>query len=181
MGMYSMSQPLELGDVYLTAEGDYFSLLETLVLGTKRRMTTRWISLSADEQDNLELMRQADCLDLMIGAPVFSRRLVESAPTDLLAELELYDAAIDLVEGYFHVAGVKKYLPLINEEKSSYRLLSDGSRTISRKVFSPWDGEPFYLARDINYPETLVAGHPMVEFCRKNNFRVLFTPVNLQR
>ncbi|QKZ02422.1 imm11 family protein [Pseudomonas eucalypticola] len=122
-------------------------------------------------------LQVVDYLETDIGIPVFSRkakdRLLEVAP----GEVEFYECVVVCKgeEYSFFLGKILKYLPLIDEQRSTFRLLAEGERLLDDAVYKDGTIAEFYMARDREFCERLVVSSQFVELCKQGGLEVGFS------
>lgn len=126
-------------------------------------------------QDNFSVakIKKADYLPVIMGIPVFSEKAKNIFERKIPDEMSFYECIIecDGDETIFFIGKVNSYLPLVNNDKSSYRKLSD-NRNVICKPFFDYQGT-FFIARDEVYSHYLVVSGGFVEICKKENIKMI--------
>ncbi|RXO32749.1 hypothetical protein D0525_23675 [Salmonella enterica] len=76
------------------------------------------------------------------------------------------------VELLFYLCKVNEYINIIDESKSQFRTLTDGSQLISKSFFR-FVGD-FFIVRDIKYCSRLVISQKFVDLCNNENISIDF-------
>ncbi|WAH58658.1 DUF1629 domain-containing protein [Pseudomonas sp.] len=122
-------------------------------------------------------LQTVDYLESDIGIPIFSQkardRLLEVAP----GEVEFYECVVVCKgkEYSFFLGKILKYQPLIDEQRSTFRLLAEGERLLDEAVYQDAKVTDFYMARDREFCERLVVSSQFVELCKQDGLEVGFS------
>ena len=74
-----------------------------------------------------------------------------------------------------YIGLIKNNLPLLNEEKSGKRSLSNGDIVPDYPYFYNLPQTDFYIARDSKYPSKYVVSERFKELCDSNGFKLGFS------
>lgn len=130
----------------------------------------------ADVSIGLGNLVATDCLPTNIGVPIFSPRLRDAFIQKFPNEAAFYECTVvcDRNESTYFLCKVKSYLPLIDEQTSSFRVLEEGEQILLQAAYRDDPEADFLLARDWKFRERLVVSQKFVDFCRDHGFRVSF-------
>lgn len=133
----------------------------------------------AQEYLTEEKILQSDYLDCNMSIPIFSKRARDTILDTLPKSMDFQEMSIlsQKKELKFYAGKCLNYYNIINNDKSIYRLLTDGSRILSEPVFNLEIENNFSLARDIENPQIIVASEIFRDVCRKNHLQIGFSKV----
>ncbi|MEV4756647.1 hypothetical protein AB0J86_16240 [Micromonospora sp. NPDC049559] len=162
-------------------EGVRRRIFETLVLGRgdARFLAYTTVVVQAQEGITPELIADADYLPTVAGPPVFSAAFAEATRDELRDELDCHPCLVrcgGTEFGGFVVARVRRFLPLVDPERSEYWTGATGTPLLRTPVYRPELAESFHLARDVDHPEVLVCGPRLVRLVESKGLRILFDP-----
>ncbi|CNE61280.1 Uncharacterised protein [Yersinia nurmii] len=118
----------------------------------------------------------ADFLPANIGIPIFSEKAM-GAIRDFIPESVKGVECIISCEGRqvtYNLCWVGVYLNLVDEEKSSFRTLSDGDKILTKAIYKSDFQYDFMIARDAEFKERLVVSQGFVDFCHSKKLNVNF-------
>ena len=78
-----------------------------------------------------------------------------------------------------YIGLIKNNLPLLNEEKSGKRSLSNGDIVPDYPYFYNLPQTDFYIARDSKYPSKYVVSERFKELCDSNEFKLEFSNLSI--
>lgn len=120
----------------------------------------------------------SDYLEANIGVPIFSERTRQVLASALSNDMAFYECSVEC-EGKalsFYLGKVLRYLPLVDEAKSEFRVLTDGQKVLSIAAYRSDNLPEFYIARDINHRERLVVSDFFVDKCKAMGLNIDFAP-----
>ncbi len=121
-----------------------------------------------------DVLINADYLPANIGIPIFSKKAKDIFEKRMPSEMSFYECSIEC-EGsdeLFFLCKVENYLSIIDEEKSSFRRLIDGTKLIDIPSYK-YD-ELFFIARDKVFCERLIVSQRFVDICNEENIKMNF-------
>lgn len=143
----------------------------------------RYSTVVAEAPNDLtaEQVEAADYLDTNLNIPIFSAAFVAATREHLAEDLEFYPCVVrcagrDL--DTFHMGRVKKYLPLVDRARSTYRMLPAGGRLLRRPAYDPRLADRFMIARDDEHRAGVVCAPRLVELVQRAGLRVNFVPAS---
>ncbi|BDR57689.1 hypothetical protein [Xylocopilactobacillus apicola] len=116
------------------------------------------------------MFNNSDYLSANIGIPIFSCRAKSVFETKIPTEISFYECIID--DEFFFFGKIEKYLPIIDEERTTFRTLLDGSRVIDEPIYKTDDD--FFITRDKVFCEQLVVSQKFVDLCREEKLNINF-------
>jgi hypothetical protein len=111
------------------------------------------------------------------GIPLFSERFMEKTNQYLSDKINFYPCQILLnEESYnFHLCRVKHIMPIIDYEKSGYRMLTDGSKILSEPIIIKEDiDEKLLIVRDSTYKSTFVVSDLFKQIVENEKLKIGF-------
>ena len=111
------------------------------------------------------------------GIPLFSQRFMERTKQYLSGKIDFHPCQILLndVTYVFYLGRIKCIKPIIDYEKSGYRILTDGSRILSEpKVIKDSIDEEMLIVRDAIYKSTFAVSELFKRMVEKEKLNVGF-------
>lgn len=144
---YDLRTSLNKKETLVELSGSYQNMQNYFILNIDNDKFIQNAPLRGIAQDGFtpKLLLNADYLDdvRMGNIPIFSKKFVEALGDKLQEYIEFYPCLIYLhdVEYPFYLARIKNRLSVIDEQKSGYRILTDGSKIID---------EPIIIREEVN-------------------------------
>ena len=168
------------GETMIEPDSKNPELYEFFVLNKDSKIMN-YIRLRAKGQRGLtgKMLESLDYLQpLGWNIPVFSNRFVDKLSDSLRNCLGFYPCSIYNKTGgeyEFYFGRILNILPVIDEEKSGYRLLTDGSKIIDEPVIIRQEiDESLLMVRDLNEPATPVVSSLFKQMVEENNLKIKF-------
>ncbi|EEF3253768.1 TPA: hypothetical protein O7X39_004500 [Salmonella enterica] len=122
----------------------------------------------------IDKLRKADYLPINMGIPVFSERAKRVFERNIPGKMSFFECIIECegVEFLFYLSKVNEYVNIIDEDKSLFRTLTDGSKIIRKPFIRYLDG--FFIVRDETYCTYLVVSQKFVDMCINENIVIDF-------
>ena len=122
-------------------------------------------------------LENLDFFNCVIPIPVFSERFKERMGDVLCDEMEFVHGEIVSKKGNIdmYIGLIRNNLPLLNEEKSGKRSLSNGDIVPDYPYFYNLPQTDFYIARDSKYPSKYVVSERFKDLCDSNGFKLGFS------
>ena len=94
----------------------------------------------------------------------------------ILGEASFYECHVTCQDKMlpFYLFKTNKFAHLIDKEKSSFRMLGEGERVISKAVYLDDFDDKFLIARDIEFCERLVVSESFAKICEVSNLTIGF-------
>lgn len=123
-------------------------------------------NLSKDDLENI------DYFPANIGIPIFSHKAKSLFECKGITELSLYKCLLDGESESIYLCKINNYLPIIDNEKTIFRKLTDGTKLIDIPTYK-CDAE-FYIARDAVFCERMVVSQKFVDLCNEGGLNIHF-------
>lgn len=122
-------------------------------------------------------LQVVDYLDADIGIPIFSKKAKEKLLAVAPDEIEFYECVVVCggKEYSFFLGKALKYLPLIDVERSTFRVLAEGERLLVQAEYLDIQAPTFYMARDQEFCERLVVSQQFYELCEQEGLELGFS------
>lgn len=134
----------------------------------------------AQELIKEEEVSKADFLKGDLSIPIFSTKAAEILSEKLSSEVNFYPARIFVgkKEFEFQLCKVNIYTDIIDEKKSEYMQLSDGTQIISKPIYRSNFDENFRIARDKKYKSRYVVSSAFIEICLSREIVIDFAELD---
>lgn len=115
-----------------------------------------------------------DYLEANIGIPIFSDRARRALAAALAGDAHFHELTVEAegAEFTFYMCKILARRAVIDQLRTQFRPLADGTRMITRPVYTADPIEPFLLARDTDYPEYFVASEAFMTLCGEHNLSI---------
>lgn len=168
-------------DTFVTLNGSYDKLSRYFFSDIEDEKYIVNVKFSGVAQKGFthQLLAQADYLEnsRFGGIPLFSQRFMERTKQYLSGKIDFHPCQILLndVTYVFYLGRIKCIKPIIDYEKSGYRILTDGSRILSEpKVIKASIDEKMLIVRDATYKSTFVVSELFKQMVEKEKLKVGF-------
>lgn len=122
-------------------------------------------------------LQEWDFFNCVIPIPIFSEKFTARMKDVIIDEMEFVPCELISTKGNIiaNMGLIKNNLPLLNEEKSGKRFLSNGDTVLDLPLV--YDSQPndFYIARDQKHPNLYVVSERFKELC-DDEFNLIFHP-----
>lgn len=118
-----------------------------------------------------------DYINASIGIPIFSQPFKDALEADLANDLELIACTIKCrdQELTYYMGKIKTRLALVDEARSQYRQLTDGTPVLTKAVYYENFEQPFFIARDNKHPERWVVSEAFKQLVEGKGLKVGFS------
>ncbi|MGI2853913.1 hypothetical protein ACRTDR_06785 [Shewanella algae] len=175
MNIYKIKPQAVSENIVVDFGAELNSKLWDVFLGDDRSETENFLNINGSSQvDNFNnLIDCSDFLSCVAPFPIFSKRAV-----DVLRELDCLSFLNVGVDGVykFSIGLVNAKAKFVDEEKSKYKILTNGDRMLSVVAYRE-PLESFFIARDEKYYSNFVVSDDFVERCKKNNLKIIFEKI----
>lgn len=114
----------------------------------------------------------SDYLPANIGVPVFSQRAESIFERRIPSEMTFYKCTVENASETMLLCKVNNYLPIIDEEKTTFRKLIDGTKLIDVPVYKC--DKDFFIARDSIFCERMIVSQLFVDLCNEEGLNIEF-------
>ena len=178
MAFFSLASPAnKSGDIFDLKDGKSRLLMYfTLPAGDGKFLQFTRPQAIAQELVKHEDVIAADYLEAQIGIPIFSAKakLVFEATLPGAMDFFACDVHCDGQIDEFFLAKVNVYLPIIDPERTEFRLVGS-HRLIVKAAYKAANGDDFAIARDVDFCERLVVTDRFVEICQLSGLNIDFS------
>ncbi|MCE9789944.1 hypothetical protein [Shewanella chilikensis] len=175
MNIYKIKPQAASENIVVDFGAELNSKLWDVFLGDDRSETENFLNINGSSQvDNFNnLIDCSDFLSCVVPFPIFSKRAV-----DVLRELDCLSFLNVGVDGVykFSIGLVNAKAKFVDEEKSKYKIRTNGDRMLSVVAYRE-PLESFFIARDEKYYSNFVVSDDFVERCKKNNLKIRFEKI----
>lgn len=128
----------------------------------------------AQKSLHFDKLKNSDYLPANLGIPILSKKSKEIFEKKIPSEMSFHECVIECngSEETFFLCKIKKYLSIIDEDKSSFRTLLDGSQLLDIAAYK-YD-ESFFIARDKIFCEKLIVSQKFVDICNEEKIYIDF-------
>jgi hypothetical protein len=178
MRLFTIAQHLDGKAATLQIAAHHAQLLSFFAWGEAAELDKRCLPFRVDANDYSDtLLNELDYFNASIGIPIVSKRFrdvlqdttddVDFVPCTALRGPEKRDV---------YAMRVKRRIDLIDKSASGFRKLTDGSSILQQPVYRSLDIPAFFVARDVNYAERLVASGLFVDVVVGHRLRLEVVP-----
>lgn len=108
-----------------------------------------------------------------IGVPIFSQRAVSIFERRIASEMSFYKCTVENVSEMLSLCKVNNYLPIIDEERTTFRELIDGTKLIDIPAYKC--DKDFFIARDSVFCERMIVSQLFVDLCNEEGVNIEFS------
>ncbi|EPS6103479.1 hypothetical protein ACVGDE_004171, partial [Providencia stuartii] len=108
-----------------------------------------------------------------IGVPVFSQRAVSIFERRIASEMSFYKCTVENASETMSLCKVNNYLPIIDEERITFRELIDGTKLIDIPAYKC--DKDFFIARDSVFCEQMIVSQLFVDLCNEEGLNIEFS------
>ncbi len=121
-------------------------------------------------------LRAPDYFPSNIGVPVFSQKAVSIFELRIASEMSFYKCTVENTHETIFLCKVNNYLPIIDEEKTTFRELIDGTKLIDIPTYKC--DKDFFIARDSVFCEQMILSQQFVDLCNDEGLNIEFFNIN---
>ena len=161
--------------------GSYEKMTEYFFSNVENENFINNVKLSGIAQNGFtdKLLSETDYLENVRfgGIPVFSKKFVEKMSQYLSDKVEFYLCKIFLGKNLydFYLCRVKNIIPIVDYEKSGYRLLTDGNKIVDEPIIIKEDVDKnILIVRDSKYKSIVVASDLFKEIVEREKLKIGF-------
>ncbi len=115
----------------------------------------------------------SDYFPANIGVPIFSQRAVSIFERRIASEMSFYKCTVENVSETLSLCKVNNYLPIIDEERTTFRELIDGTKLIDIPAYKC--DKDFFIARDSVFCERMIVSQLFVDLCNEEGANIEFS------
>jgi len=115
----------------------------------------------------------SDYFPANIGVPIFSQRAVSIFERRIASEMSFYKCTVENVSEMLSLCKVNNYLPIIDEERTTFRELIDGTKLIDIPAYKC--DKDFFIARDSVFCERMIVSQLFVDLCNEEGVNIEFS------
>ncbi|BEN54332.1 hypothetical protein SMKC058_15960 [Serratia marcescens] len=115
----------------------------------------------------------SDYFPANIGVPIFSQRAVSIFERRIASEMSFYKCTVENVSETLSLCKVNNYLPIIDEERTTFRELIDGTKLIDIPAYKC--DKDFFIARDSVFCERMIVSQLFVDLCNEEGVNIEFS------
>ena len=178
---YNLRTKTNKRETYIELNGSYEKMSEYFFSNIENEKFISNVKFSGVAQSGFtdKLLSQTDYLENASfgGIPVFSERFAGKMGQYLSGKVEFYPCQISLGENRynFYLCRVKNIMPIIDYEKSGFRLLTDGSKIVDEPIIIKEDVDKnLLIVRDSKYKPTVVVSDLFKEIAEKEKMKIGF-------
>lgn len=140
------------------------------------KKTLQSVKFVAREAYNLENIGETDFIRSVYRALLFSERFVEKVGNAMSEDVMFFPCKLicDGVGLDWYVAKIKRRIPIIDKEASTYQTLSGGYKIIAHARYRKDIEEPFFIASDIENGTHFVVSELFMDLCKQNGLLIKF-------
>ncbi|HEI8866647.1 TPA: hypothetical protein SLG40_002152 [Serratia odorifera] len=176
--LYSIESSLGAGDAVIDINDPKGRISSYFIWGEGDGSFLKFMTPKGKAQSGIRatVLSTADFIPANIGVPIFSERVKKEIERLNIKDINWHAIDIDCAGKIFnfYLCKVGVLLNLVDEDKSVFRVLSEGERILSKVVYKNNVDYDFMIARDINFKERLVVSQGFVELCKSKGLRMEF-------
>lgn len=115
----------------------------------------------------------SDYFPANIGVPVFSQRAVSIFERRIASEMSFYKCTVENASQTMSLCKVNNYLTIIDEERTTFRELIDGTKLIDIPTYKC--DKDFFIARDSVFCERMIVSQLFVDLCNEEGLNIEFS------